>query len=622
MRLKNISHKFLWQRHFLRLCLVFLFLGFLFCAPPALICCRPASADSGQITDDSRLSLPDSYETFRAGDRSQQAFENLCRSVFLEEVQSDTVTLHYNLASPEGQGITDYEVTLGDYSRESFEKGYEAGQKYLSTLQDIPRESLTGEQQLTYDILEESLKRAEQLHEFYYYRESLGPTTGIQAQLPVLLAEYHFRSEQDIRDYLALCADVPRYFDQLLTFEQEKAEAGLFMSDAVLDQILNQCNHFCENPESSFMLTTFNQTTDSLSWLEEDTRFLYQEQNRRTVLSDIIPAYEKLSEGLKALRGSGRNDHGLCDLPQGTEYYRLLVRSATGSSRSVEELLELVSQRLVQDVRTMSQLYETSDDLDTQLKQTFSLSEPELILIDLKSKMRNDFPTLTAASCEVKYVPADLEEHLSPAFYLVPPLDHLTENCIYINRASTDRSRLYTTLAHEGYPGHLYQTVYSASCQSEPLRSLLNYKGYTEGWATYVERLAYRYEDSFSPELKEFLTCNASATLALYALCDMNIHLNGWGIPETGQFLRTWIHGLEDSAVEEIYDAILANPANYLSYHVGAMEFELLREEAEERLGDAFDLKEFHTFILETGACPFDVLRERMEEWMRVAAGA
>lgn len=567
-------------------------------------------------------SLRQSYEVYRAGETSQSAFQALTHTLFLDEVQSDTLTLHYNLAAPADYGITNYVVTLGDYSREAFDAGLSSCRKYLSALETIPRESLTEEQQLTYDVLMESLSLSEQLHDYYYYRESLGPATGLQAQLPVLLAEYHFRCEQDIQDYLGLCADMPRYFGQLLTFEQEKADAGLFMCDAVLDQILKQCQDFCTETDGNYMLTAFEQTLDELDWLDEESKIAYKKQNRETILAKVIPAYEQLIQGLETLRGRGINLMGLCYLEQGTEYYRLLVRSATGSSRSVEELIQLVSRRLLEDVRTMSQLYETIPDLGTQLSQTFSLTDPEQILIDLKSKMRDDFPVLSDASCNIKYVPQGLEEHLSPAFYLVPPLDALAENCIYINRSSTDASRLYTTLAHEGYPGHLYQTVYSAACQTDPLRSILNFKGYTEGWATYVECLSYSYEDSFSPELKEFLTCNASATLALYALCDMNIHLNGWNVAETGTFLRTWITHLDDSVVEEIYYAIVANPANYLSYHVGAMEFELLREEAEQRLGDAFDAKDFHTFILEMGACPFDVLNTYMEEWMKAAAGA
>ena len=102
----------------------------------------------------------------------------------------------------------------------------------------------------------------------------------------------------------------------------------------------------------------------------------------------------------------------------------------------------------------------------------------------------------------------------------------------------------------------------------------------------------------------------------------MNIHLNGWDLEQTGQFLGTFISGLDEKAVSEIYLAIVANPANYLSYHVGAMEFELLREEAESRLGDAFDLREFHTVILETGACPFDVLAKEIGDWMATAAAS
>lgn len=603
--------------------LLCLLLGLTAGAPAGLTACQAPPAES---TDASLLpaaaELRQSYETYQAGGPSQASFAELARTVFIREVSSDTLTLHYHLAVPSDFGIDGYAVTLGDFSADAYRQSVQYAQACLEQLQKIPRENVADTQRLTYDILAGSLELSVRLGGFYYYQEPLKPTSGIQAQLPVLLAEYHFRSNADIEDYLALCADLPRYFGQILAFEQEKAQAGLFMCDDVLEQILAQCRDFCNQPEANFMLEAFDEAIESLGWLSEEQKRSYQAQNRETLLSKVIPAYETLIQGLTALEGSGRNSGGLCRLEQGSDYYRLLVRQATGSSRTVEELIQLVSERMLNDLRAMSQIYETTADLGQQLTQTFSLTDPQMILMDLQSQMRNDFPAPPDTSCQVKYVPGALETHLSPAFYLVPPLDALTENCIYVNRAATDTSRLYTTLAHEGYPGHLYQTVYSASCQSEPLRSLLNFKGFTEGWATYAERLSYGYEANFSPELKEFLARNASATLALYALCDMNIHLNGWDLEQTGQFLGTFISGLDEKAVSEIYLAIVANPANYLSYHVGAMEFELLREEAESRLGDAFDLREFHTVILETGACPFDVLAKEIGDWMATAAAS
>ncbi len=585
-----------------------------------------AHASSGNSSPENKTkteaSLRQSYEVYRAGDTSQRAFAALTQEIFLADAVSDTLTLHYHIASPEDYGISDYAVTLGSYSSQNAKDNAQEAEQFLEQLQAIPRENLTEEQKLTYDILSESLQLTVQMSAYGLYREPLAPTTGLQAQLPVLLAEYHFRREQDIQDYIKLCRDLPRYFDEILAFEQEKAAAGLFLCDTVLDQILAQCRDFCLDPKENYMLKTFEQAVSGLDWLSEEDCLAYVSENQNVILDCVIPAYEKLAQGLEALRGSGKNSGGLCHLEQGIEYYRLLVRAQTGSSRSVEELIQMTGERLFNDIRTMAQLYRTTPDLGSQLNQTFSLKEPDLILMDLQSKMREDFPALCDVSCQIKYVPECLEEHLSPAFYLVPPLDALKENCIYINRSSTNPSRLYTTLAHEGYPGHLYQTVYSASCQSDPLRSLLHFKGFTEGWATYAERQAFRYEDSFSPEMQEFLICNASATLALYALCDMNIHLNGWDLAQTSQFLHTWILDLDESAAEQIYYAVAACPASYLSYYIGAMELELLRDEAEKRLGDVFEAREFHAFILETGACSFDVLRAQMEDWMVLAAGA
>ena len=171
-----------------------------------------------------------------------------------------------------------------------------------------------------------------------------------------------------------------------------------------------------------------------------------------------------------------------------------------------------------------------------------------------------------------------------------------------------DDLSLFTTLAHEGYPGHLYQTVYFNAKQPDPIRSLLNFGGYTEGWATYSEMLSY-YFAPIEKEQAALMQRNNSVLLGLYALADMGIHYDGWTLLDTVSFFRGY--GITDTdAIEEIYDLILSDPANYLKYYIGYVEFLELKKEAIETWGEDFSQERFHQAVLDVGPAPFELIRK------------
>ena len=240
-----------------------------------------------------------------------------------------------------------------------------------------------------------------------------------------------------------------------------------------------------------------------------------------------------------------KNQGGLCHLPEGKKYYAYLIKSSTGDYRSVREIQKHLYQQLFLDFEEIQNLVQKDPDIFTkaaQLPQTAS-SSPEQMLDYLSRVMTDDFPKLTVKDYEVKYVPDSMEEFSSPAFYLTPPVDTLTPNTIYINQSTTvsDVQR-FTTLAHEGFPGHLYQTVYFGKQDCPPIRHLLGCSGYVEGWATYVENMAYEYSCCFlqtDPEVMEFLRLNRSVTLCLYSILDIGIHDTGWNLQTVQELLKS-----------------------------------------------------------------------------------
>lgn len=551
-------------------------------------------------------------------------FDDYTQELFQEDVVQNTINLHYTLANPENYGITDYEVTLGSVSLADVEEGYAELEDMKKNLEGFRRSGLTKDQQLTYDILLDYVQTELSVKDLPLYAEVLGPISGYQSQLPVILAEYTFRRERDIEDYLTLVFGIDEMAEELIEFEREKAQAGLFMSDYAADTIISQCEEFIASPEENYMIEIFDDKVAAFEGLTDQEKQAYSDKNRAIITTEVVDGYRTLIDGLKELKGSGTNDLGLCYYEDGTRYYEYLVRSGTGTDTSVKQLMrktEYFLEEFIYSLQTLVQ--ENPEAYDEFLDYEFPVMEPEEILEDLREKSADYFPEPPQVNYTIKYVHPSMEEHSSPAFYLTTPVDDLQNNLIYINNrqassAESDGAEFYAMLAHEGYPGHLYQNIYTGSSDLPLVRSLLSYSGYAEGWATYVEH-SYAFQLSgMSDTLAQLFAGNSAATLALHAYIDMGIHYEGWNQEDVVDFLAGY--GISDrNAAEEIFKLVVEEPANYLNYFIGYLEFLDLRRAAEKELGEDFDVKEFHGFLLETGPAPFYIIEDYMDEWMKSA---
>lgn len=544
---------------------------------------------------------------------AEERFDAFTEELFLNEISLNTVNLHYTLAYPENFGITGYEPSLGSFQPEQMQQSYAAMRELKSELETFPYEELTKEQQFTYDIMLDYIETELSVEDLLLYTEVLGPVTGYQAQLPVLLAEYTFRSVRNIEDYLALVSLVDDLFAELVAFEQAKSEAGLFMPDYAVEAILDQCHQFIETPEENYMIEVFEEKIKETDWLSEEEKQAYLAKNEELITTELVAAYQTLMAGLEGLKGTGTNDKGLYYFENGTRYYEYLVRSLTGSSKSVEELMKETAEYIYDSIVQMQQIMTKNPNLmNDWYTYEFCETEPEKILEDLKAKIQEDFPKLPQADYTIKYVHPSMEEHMSPAFYLTPPMDDAQNNVIYINRSNATKN-LYTTMAHEGYPGHLFQNMYTASQNLSLIRNLFSYSGYSEGWATYVEYYAYGI-GGLEEDLAQVLMLNNSAILGIYAYVDMGIHYLGWDAGQVEECLTNYGFGSQGIA-EPMFELMVEEPANYLSYFIGYLEFLNLCDTAEESWGDTFTLKKFHEAVLSLGPAPFDLLTKAVKAY-------
>ncbi len=585
-----------------------------------------------------------------ASHRDEKKFRSLSTEMFRKQMSSSTLNMHYTIAYPENFGITDYEITLPIYQPNSEMNDKDTASELLELLSDIDPQKLSSGDAYTYQLLLRNLMLTKELASFPYYSEPLSPAGGMQTQLPILLAEYAFRSKKDVEEYLKLLDQVDDYFASLLIYEREKKAAGLLQSASSLEKVKKQCDTIVTKDvlkrKEHFLQTTFVERMLPLlkaGILTAQDMKKYSAQNDRLLSTVVAPAYIALADGLFILEDDSIPLVGLSHQPGGADYYLLLLQEETGSYRDIDTIRQMLTTRIDAEYRTFRELAtKHTKELSMLGKQNlpptdssqyqFPLKNPTEMLADLQKRMQQDFPPFPSlegqdtfpAEVAVKTVSPSLEAFCAPAFYLTVPLDAVEENSIYINQKNSPSGLdLYTTLAHEGYPGHMYQTIYSnqtfRSREENLARKLLWYGGYLEGWALYVEFLSYDYavsllkDQSLDAEsvLAELEKHSRSMQLCLYSLLDIQIHYLGANPAQVHKLLAPL--GIKDErAILSLYAYIVEEPCNYLKYYLGYLEILSLRDKARELWGENYSDYSFHEFFLNHGPSDFQTLEEAL----------
>lgn len=572
-------------------------------------------------------------------------FEKFTEELFKSELCSNPINLHYTLSDASKYGIDESSLSLPIYHAGEARENMDKATEVLTSLQKFHPEKLSSVNQYTYILLSSYLTASKESSSFLYYDEPLSPSSGIQSGLPLLLSEYRISSVADIENYLSILSQIPSYLEGIILYEQEKADHGLFMSDNSVDKVIEQCIMLMDPHQlesgSHFLETTFAERLDNLMTegiINESEKQAWQSENNRLLTTIVAPAYDKLADELTLLKGCGTNSQGLSYYPDGKEYYQASLRLTTGSYRSIQEIKKMLASDFEKNYTALILLFQKQPDLTYLLADndaSFPDLSPEDMLSKLQSMIAEDYPAITylpestsangsssaeqSVRCSVKYVDEYLAPYSAPAFYLTPPIDNASENIIYINPLDTaDGLSLFTTLAHEGYPGHLYQTVYHQNYMQAtntcPLLSILQYGGYVEGWAMYVELNSYDYAIRLTREthpetearyLAEKL--NRKIQLCLYSLLDIIIHYEGASYERVNTILSA-IGFTEEENIRDIYEYIIEEPCNYPKYYLGYLEIEALNRNAKAIWGDSYTLYRFHTFLLNNGPADFRTL--------------
>lgn len=550
---------------------------------------------------------------FDAADQStSSAFSALTTAWFCQSLEDDPLSCHFTLQDPSVYHISFTEPSLCHLTFEDHMRTQKKTNDFLKQLKDINRSELSRREQLVYDVLLEYYNLEEKMEDYYYYQNLLSPTAGIPSSLPILLSAYDFHTKEDIICYLSLLEDFDIYFGQLYAYATEQANRHLAENRESLQQTIDFCTSFATFSEDHLLLSSFEKRIHDCSFLSEIEKNSYISKNSTVITNVVLPSYLSLSNQLSSLIDKSDTNGSLYAKEKGRSYYALLARQNSGTSESPYTLFQQISARRQKDLSQMADLFSHNPALASSISSyDCPLSTPEDMMEHLQNAIQNDFPSCEQVTVTIQQIAPQLQKTSAPAYYFIAPFDSHGHHFIFYNpNANIDQTTLFTTMAHEGFPGHLYQTAMSYQYGLEPVRCLLSFPAYTEGWATYAEYLSYQYA-GLPEEVASVLACNDRVVLSLYASADIGIHYYGWNKDMLLDFFKKYgIH--DENVIDQIYQLIVEDPANYLKYYVGYMNFASLEEEYRDAKKHDFSYMDFHKKILQTGPASFAILKQQL----------
>jgi len=550
-------------------------------------------------------------------------FDAFLDEVFLYFVENDYLYMHYTVEDYKSLGIEKPEVTVGEISYGINEEAIGEYEDLLNGLLSYDYDSLSYRQQYDYEILEYSMY--ETLADAYYNKyDLLFSESGLPSNLLTNFTEFVFYDQESLDDYMTLLADVDRYMEDALEYTKQQAEEGIALLDSGLDDSLEFISDFCAKTDDNELIATFNDRIEEVDFISEDEKQSYIAENERLVKEEIIPAYQNAATVLETLRGKSRldeSDAGVANYSK--EYAELMVYLNASTNTDVDTLFNELEAAMLNylyeiygnydDVATVNEYNEAYDNAESF--NAFTL-DGEGMLDYLQENLTKDYPE----TADIPYILSPLDPTVASdnvlAYYLSAPLDNLNYNVIRTNPGSlsSDPVDTYSTLAHEGFPGHLYQHVYYYRTNPHNFRSTIGFIGYTEGWAMQAELDAFDYVGFENEGTADLLAFDVYFSYVIQALCDIGVNYYGWNEEELADWLSDYV-GSPASTASSIYEFCVNNPGTIMPYGLGLAQFVAIRSEAKNTMGDDFDIVAYNDKVLSNGEMPFVILKGAVKEY-------
>lgn len=570
-----------------------------------------------------------SEEDVEYADEENPEFQEFLMEYFEDTVTASTMVYNdYIMDASKFDVKMEGEATLGDASmdEEAMEAAKKEDEKFYDELLEFEDADLTEDERFTFECLKYDTEISMRVYDYTYLAEPFSPMSGAQENIPTAFEEYRFDDKQDVEDYITLINQVRDYFGKLIDFEYEKSEKGYFMSDDVADDVIEQCDEVIDK-NGSFICEVFEDNIDKLDFLSDEEKDEFKAQNKEAVEEVVVPAYQDVKDCLEELKGTGKNDGGLCNFEGGKEYYEeYLFPVYSGSAKTMDEEIEVMDDRMDDLLMQLTSIYMSNPDAYEDYVEKYDniysvyddMTAEEMIDMFQEDYM-DDYPIDGKIPYEVDYLSDSISKikDTTLAYYNICPIDNPDYNRIKVN--SINQDGLFNTLAHEGCPGHMFQFWYFRNTNPNPGRTLDSNLGYVEGWAVYTAYNATLECDFLGKEenakvLASLDKINTDMGYLAQARIDVGINYEGWSVEDVEDYLEE--KGFNKDVAEDIFVTSIGDPGVYFSYTTGYYEMEELRNKAEEELGSKFEAKEFHKAILDAGPCQFEMLEKKVDKYI------
>lgn len=557
----------------------------------------------------------------------QKKFDEFMKQEFVESMEQSYPNTHIILENPKDYGVDTSKTKVQidkELNETTMKENKELNEKSAKAFKEFDRDTLSDEQKETYDIYSYMLDYTTEMNDskFDYMSMPLESMTGMHTQLPTLFSDWTLRNEQDVKDVITLMKSVRPYMDSILAYTKKQEEKGTLMLD--IKSVKEYCEKVVKEDVNSSVLTGLNESIDNLK-LGDDKTKQYKAELKKAFQEYFLPAYSDIIKTMKELDSSKNNTLGLCHMKNGKEYYELLFKQATGTDKSIEDIkkeLNSMSRSSLLAVQSVISKNKNLYDEYVNGKIKTKYKDFESMLKDLDKDIKDDFPSVGTLNYRIRPIGEDLASGGVAAYFNIPALDGTTPKQIRVNMLedalNVQSLETFSTVAHEGIPGHMYQIAYAYKNVKDPWRnSMASFLGYTEGYATYTELYALKYLDGVSADAVKLQQNMVVYQDCLIALADIGIHYEGWTKEDLSNFLEE--NGLGVSDVSDFYNQLQANPTAFLSYYVGYVQIANLKKDAQEELKDKFNDRDFHEAILKSGAAPFHVVEENVKDYIESA---
>ncbi|MBO4242673.1 MAG: DUF885 family protein [Clostridiales bacterium] len=550
-------------------------------------------------------------------------------SDLLDEVESETIQRYIGgsyvnavlyFEDPSAWGIETDEPSWGEISYDSTED-LEFIDEELEKLYSIDYENLDDQDRIFYDRVTSDFELSKYMMSytaFMYYEPVFNPLTGPQNDVLFLLTVLDFDTVEDAENYIELLRDIDRYYDELCEFEERRAVYGFASSPEVYEATAETFDDLVDMAPDCFLYDTFEERLDNIDGLTDQQRTDLIDEHTSVMQDVVFPEFQECADRMRALETFNGSDQGMSSYEGGEAYFTALFEDQTDSSVSIEESITRLDNYLDYISDTIDEIANSGDYswVNTYLYHSYSMGDTQANLDYLETAIADDFPSIPEHSYSLMEVPEAFQDSFSPAAYLAYHLENNDSNMILTNMASDDPD-LGITIAHEGYPGHMFQSLYHRSICEHPYMYIFAPIAFEEGWATYIENYAYKYFDEPN-DGRDFIMIENELNVVIMARCDIGINYENWTIDDVAD-LYSDIYDADVTAddVQDLYNLLVSDPCYAIKYGCGFINTGYTMEQIRSEFPDATDLEIFTAYL---NAQPGTF--ENIEEHMRTELGS